>query len=206
VTTMIPIKLHCPNCGDTVDSDELTSTNYVGRTTELKPITMGFEPLLYLIHSCQNCGFTGDGDEFSGQIAPAVASRIQQEIQPHMRDERISVDARWEFAALIAEWRGQPAEAVGQLYLNAAWCAQEIEREIYCRRRAADWFEQALDGGVDDPVILQYRIGELYRRIGDIPVAHRWFDAAITDADGHPHADSIRALAQQQKTDPREEL
>lgn len=196
----------CPNCGSEVQAQVLNSTNYYGLTSDLHRLTMGVNPLTFMIHSCQNCGFTGDESEFQGTVAPNVAAKIKDLIYPHVRDEQLKVDTRWEFAALISEWRQQHPEVVAQLYLNAAWCADESDKEHYYRRRAADWFEQAIDAGVKNRPVILYLIGELYRRVGDIDVSAYWFDFAIAEAEKskNPDADLIKEIAIQQKTNPKE--
>jgi uncharacterized protein len=204
MTTMVSEVFTCPNCGSEVKAEVLMSTNYHGLTTDLHRLTMGINPLEFMIHSCQNCGFTGNQQAFQGTVNPEVATQINMVIRPHVRDERLNADSRWEFAAQIAEWRQQHPEAVAQLYLNAAWCAVESDKEHYYRRRAADWFEQALDVGVEDRPVILYLVGELYRRVGDIKIATYWFDAAIAEAEKDPNAARIKEIAIQQKTNPQE--
>lgn len=197
----------CPNCAREVETNILTSANtFGGTTTDFHKLASGFEPLRFLIHSCQNCGFTGSASAFKGVIAPDVAARIKELIYPHVRDEHLKVDIKWEFADLIAEWQKQKPDVVAQLYLNAAWCTYEIDKERYYRRRAVDWFEQAIDAGVKNRLIILYLIGELYRRLGETEVASHWFDVAIAEAEQQPDASRIKELAIQQKTNPQEML
>jgi hypothetical protein len=171
-------------------------------TTDLHRLTSGFSPLEFMVNSCQRCGFTGDQHDFSGNVEPHVAAEIDRRIRPHVGDEKLTTDTRWEFSALISEWRGMAPEAVAQQYLHAAWTAASADKEAYYRRRAADWFERALEEGVeeDERPTLEYLVGELYRRVGDTAVAHQWFDVAIEDAT----QTDLKELAEQQKTDPQE--
>ena len=156
-----------------------------------------------LIHSCQRCGFTGNRSEFNGEVKPEVAEKIKAKIFPHVRDERLAAHTRWEFAAHIAEWRGQSAWAIADLYLHAAWCAGgEPIKESYYQRKAADYFEQALEGQAEQRLEILYLIGELYRRAGDQAVAENWLDKAIAAA-GEDHRDQrVKELAIRQKTSP----
>lgn len=201
-----PITLICPNCQNAIDTDALMSTNYYGLTTDLHRLTSGANPLTFLIHSCQSCGFTGGESEFQGAVDPNVAAQIQDFIYPHIHDEQLSADSRWEFAAKISEWRQQHPEKVAQLYLNAAWCSTDSDKEHYYRRRAADWLEQAIDIGVKNRLTITYLIGELYRRVGEIDISHYWFDVAIAEAknDIDENATRIKELAIQQKTNPQD--
>ena len=88
---------------------------------------------------------------------------------------------KYEFAALIAERRGDPNREVGELYLRGAWCCQlkkEEEEEKYCRRKAIEFFEKAFkdDEIGEEKAVYTYLVGELYRRIGDMENMVFWFD------------------------------
>jgi uncharacterized protein len=203
MTTMGEAVLTCPNCGNDFETQVLMSTNYMGMTTDLHNLSGGMDPLQFLVHSCQSCGFTGGESAFEGQVESQVSAKIASKIKPHIEDEYLTTDTRWEFSALIAEWRGEEASEVAQLYLNAAWTARGEEREHFYRRKAADFFEAGLEAG-DFPVekrpTVAYLIGELYRRVGERPVACVWFDRAIAETTD----ERLRKLAEQQKTDPQE--
>ena len=204
MTTMQSVTLTCPNCSCEVWTQVLTSTNFHGLTSDLRQLTTGMSPWGFMIHSCQDCGFTGDSSSFEGTVSSDVSDQIRNLIYPHIHDEQIDTDMKWEFAAQIAEWRKQSPETIANLYLNAAWCALKSEKECYYRRRAADWFEQALDYDVEGRLTITYLIGELYRRVGDTDVAHYWFDLAISEASKNPDASFIKKIATQQKTNPQE--
>jgi uncharacterized protein (DUF2225 family) len=205
MTTMDSTTLGCPNCGADVHANVLMSTNYFGATTDLHRMTSGLDPLEFLVHSCEVCGFTGGESAFEGSVEPQVSTEIEAKIKPHLADEHLGTDTRWEFSALIAEWRKSRAEAIAQQYLNAAWTATSRDKENFYRRKAISWFETALEEGAIEeeqrPTIV-YLVGELYRRVGDTAVAHSWFDRAIADADDP----KLRQLAEQQKSDPQERI
>src|ERR1051325_2556297 len=194
MTTMMPVDLECPNCGAHFEVQALMSTNFYGMTTDLRRLTSGYDPWEFMVHSCQKCGFTGGDREFEGKVDAGISEKIKESIFPHVRDERLSADTRWEFAAMIAEWREQDASAIADLYHNAAWCAASTERETYFRRRAADWLERSLETGVPNRPIILYLIGEMYRRCGEKSVAETWFDAAIGEATG-PEDGRLKELA-----------
>ena len=204
MTTMMPKRLKCPNCGASVQAHVLMSTNFHGMTTDLRRLTTGADPWQYMVHSCQTCGFTGSEPEFTGNVSREVAALIAERMLPHLRDETVPTDTRWEFAAMIAEWRKADPETIAQMYHNAAWCAASTEREQYFRRRAADWLEQSLEGKVSDRSVVLYLIGEHYRRCGEKAVADTWFDAAIAEAGNDPKQERLKALALQQKANPQD--
>lgn len=112
--------LTCPNYQNKFTTSALASANTVfGLTTDLHRLAGGAEPLNFLIHSCQNCGFTGGKSEFQGSIEDRVATKIKQFIYPHIRDEQLDAYSIWEFAAQISEWRQQSPGMIAQLCLNA---------------------------------------------------------------------------------------
>jgi len=203
MTTIIRVGVKCPSCKAKFEIDVLGSTNFFGMTTELRRLTGGSSPWDYMVHTCQECGFTGGHDEFEGKVNKAVAAKIAEQIKPHIRDEYLSTDTRWEFAAMIAEWRGQEPTSVAEMYRNAAWCSNGSGREFYFRRRAADWLERALEKPHPDRPVIIYLIGELYRRCGEDGAAATWFDKAIGEAEKMNMAD-LKQLAIQQKTNPQE--
>lgn len=197
----------CPNCRKKLKVDILVSTNTGGGlTTDLHQLALGAEPLIFLIHSCQSCGFTGSPSDFKGKVTSNVTAQIKEHIYPHIKDEHLTADTSWEFAALISEWRQKSPDVIAQQYLNAAWCADNSDKEYYYRRRAADWFEKSLGTGVENPVLIPYLIGELYRRVGELEYSNHWFDTAIAEAEQSedPENARIKDLAIQQKINPQE--
>jgi hypothetical protein len=58
-------------------------------------------------------------------------------LTPLVKDERAFAGRRYEYAAWIQQWRGEPAHIVGQTYLMAAWCCDDDnmqKEEAYYRR------------------------------------------------------------------------
>lgn len=204
MTTMRPQVFECPNCGSRFQAEVLTSTNnFGGQRTDFKQVASGMDPLPAMIHSCQRCGFTGNRSEFRGTVQPEVAEKIKTDIFPHVLDERLDAHTRWEFAARIAEWRGQSVWSVADLYLHAAWCADGDQgKQSYYQRKAADYFEQAIEEEKEQPLQILYLIGELYRRAGDQAVAENWFDKTIAAAGEDSGNKNIKELALRQKTNP----
>lgn len=205
MTTMRRMLLKCPNCGRSLETQVLTSTNnFGGQRTDFKQIAAGYDPLPAMIHSCQDCGFTGSASEFDNKVDRDVADMIRVHILPHLRDEQLATHTRWEFAARIAEWRKRSTWTIADLYLRASWSAeQDPGKEGYYQRKAADYFEQALEGAASERLEIVYLIGELYRRAGDSAVAESWFDKVITSAgEEDPNTKRIKELAVRQKTNP----
>lgn len=203
MTTVMPVKVKCPNCKAKFEVNVLMSIGVHGVTTELREMTRGFNPLPLMVHSCRTCGFSAPREEFKGKVDEAVSEKIRLHIKPRLGNGDLSADTSWEFAALIAEWGNQDPLEVAEMYRNAAWCAKSGKRERRFRRSAAHWLERALEAGVPNRPVVLYLIGELYRRCGETGLANTWFDLAIQEADG-PDEDRLKQLAIQQKTNPQE--
>jgi uncharacterized protein (DUF2225 family) len=216
MTTLFTVDVICPVCEREFASTLIGSTNNFGpRTTDLRQFSAGLDPLPYLVSTCPACGFSGGSSAFGsgsrpprdGAVHPEVARKVREQIAPLMAGEQPDATQRYTWAAVIAEWRGDPALGVGWLYLNAAWCADDdghLDRAGGLRRQAATYFTQALRGGhvpeAERPAY-SYLIGELHRRAGDDEDAAAWFERAIAADDG-----DWSELARQQQSAPQDML
>ena len=215
MTTTTRIQLTCPACGEEFESASLMSTTSVGKRTDFHPITAGSSPLPYYFHTCTRCAFTGMKGDFdsSSPVSPDLALRVRNELGPLVQDGFPDAAARYEFAARIAEWQGEDAETVADLYLHAAWCCvdegRSVSESIY-RRLAIEYFRKALkdDGCIpaERTLTVTYLVGELYRRVGEPKTAREWFDKVISLGSGNAEVEDIVNLALQQRDNPREEL
>ena len=84
----------------------------------------------------------------------------------------------------------------------------DTEAERFFRRKAAWKFEEAMSAfdGVprDERAVINYLVGELWRRIGDAVLAEAWFDRVRSEVvDGEAQQWIIEA-ADQQRDCPRE--
>lgn len=215
MTTHTEIALTCPACGTEFSSTSWMSTNIFGKKTDFQPITAGFSPLSLYIHTCTECGFTGNDGEFEEghDVASDLAQKIRTELGPLVRDGRPDAATRYEFAARIAEWRGDDEETIANAYLFAAWCSVdegETESESRYRLSAIEHFKKALDVegllAIDRVPEVVYLIGELYRRVGEVKLAREWFNRVIDQWGDSEDALAIVKLAQQQRDDPQDQL
>jgi uncharacterized protein (DUF2225 family) len=199
----------CPNCGAPVGMHIVRSTNTLGgRATDFRPVVLGRQPLAYLIHTCASCGLTGEERAFSEEVDDRLRELIAENLTPLVRAGPPAPSRGYEFAAWLAEWRGDPAGTVAQYYLSAAWCCEEPAAEAGYRRRAIASFERALaDGDLAsrDRVVFTYLVGELHRRAGDADEAAEWLARAEELARSSEES-WIEALARRQATDPQDLL
>jgi uncharacterized protein len=213
MTTLRQIVLSCPVCGNNFESQAVVTTNaFGGKRTDFHEQAAGTQPLAYLVHMCEECGYSGGENDFNpeGEVSPLLKEHVLNELTPSISFS-ITGSAKYEAAAKVAEWQGVEERSVADLLLRAAWCCVDegdTEAERYFRRQAAWMFERALaryDGVANEErAVLTYLVGELWRRIGDMNQARTWFDRVheeVEDSDGQQW---IIAAAEQQRTDPQE--
>ena len=183
MTTLQQIELHCPICESTFRSQAVVSTNsFGGKRTDFHERAAGTQPLPYLVHTCSRCGYSGAERDFSeeAEVTPMLREHVWNELTPRLPTEALSGSEKYELAAKIAEWQSMEPRHIADLLLRAAWCCVDegdTEAERYFRRKAAWMLERALDSfdGVttDERAVLTYLVGELWRRVGDLPARGR---------------------------------
>jgi uncharacterized protein (DUF2225 family) len=214
MTTLQQIELRCPICESTFRSQAVVSTNsFGGKRTDFHERAAGTQPLPYLVHTCNRCGYSGAERDFSddAEVTPMLREHVWNELTPRLPTEALSGSEKYELAAKIAEWQSMEPRHIADLLLRAAWCCvdeSDIEAERYFRRKAAWTLERALnsyDGVIrEERAVLTYLVGELWRRVGDVAQAKEWFDRVppeITDAQTQQW---ILDAARQQRDCPRE--
>src|SRR3954466_2970582 len=196
MTTLQQVELQCPICETRFRSQTVVSTNsFGGKRTDFHERAAGTQPLPYLIHTCNRCGYSGADRDFTeeAEVSPVLKERVWNELAPCISCGTLAGSEKYEAAAKVAEWQGMEARHVADLLLRAAWCCVDegdVEAER-ARRRKASWkFEEALGsfgGGVgDEPGVPTYLVGELWRRVEDTKLATAWFNREVpqvVDAD-----------------------
>ena len=181
MTTLQQVELQCPICETRFRSQSVVSTNsFGGKRTDFHERAAGTQPLPYLIHTCNRCGYSGADRDFTEEadVSPVLKERVWNELAPCITCGTLTGSEKYEAAAKVAEWQGMEARHVADLLLRAAWCCVDegdVEAERFFRRKAAWKFEEALDSfdGVarDERAVLTYLVGELWRRVGDTKLA-----------------------------------
>ena len=195
MTTLQQIDLRCPICDTRFRSQSVVSTNsFGGKRTDFHERAAGTQPLPFLVHMCNRCGYTGSERDFSEEadVSTTLKEHVWNELAPTLACGAVTGSEKYEAAAKVAEWQAMDPRHVADLLLRAAWCCVDegdIEAERFFRRKAADAFEGALatyDGVArEERAVLTYLVGELWRRVGDLRQAARWFDrvaAEVNDA------------------------
>ena len=66
MTTLQQIELLCPVCENRFRSQAVVSTNsFGGKRTDFHERAAGTQPLPYLVHTCNRCGYTGAERDFA---------------------------------------------------------------------------------------------------------------------------------------------
>lgn len=214
MTTLQQIELQCPICDIRFRSQTVISTNsFGGKRTDFHERAAGTQPLPFLIHTCNRCGFSGAERDFSDEIevSQGLKEHVWNELAPVVNTGAMPGSEKYEAAAKVAEWQGIEPRHVADLLLRASWCCVDegdVEAERFFRRKAAWKFAEALetfDGvGREERAVLTYLIGELWRRVGDGEMASNWFnrvDVEVTDTLAQRW---VLDAARQQRDCPRE--
>ena len=214
MTTLRQIELSCPICGNSFQSQAVVTTNaFGGKRTDFHERAAGTQPLAYLIHMCDECGYSGGERDFNqdAEVSPLLKEHVFNELAPSVTQTATTGSGKYEAAAKVADWQGMEERHIADLLLRAAWCCVDegdIEAERYYRRHAAWMFEKALsryDGVAgDERAVLTCLVGELWRRIGDLSQARSWFDKVSDEILDEASQHWVLAAAEQQRTDPQE--
>jgi uncharacterized protein (DUF2225 family) len=214
MTTLQQVELQCPICETKFRSQSVVSTNsFGGKRTDFHERAAGTQPLPYLIHTCNRCGYSGSDRDFTedADVSPVLKERVWNELAPAVTCGTLTGSDKYEAAAKVAEWQGTEARHVADLLLRAAWCCVDegdVEAERFFRRRAAWKFEESLESfdGVarDERAVLTYLVGELWRRVGDTKLAAAWFNRVASEIVDAQTQQWVIDAARQQRDCPRE--
>lgn len=202
----------CPNCTATFQSRLILSTTLIGPThTDFYRHTVTGNPAQFSVHSCHQCGFSGDLDAFEGTVSQDIGALIAERLPPLTAEMQASKPwLKFDHAAQIAIWSGAPFQQIADLFLGAARVCQDHdnpEEERGFRANAADFLTMAVVNRDFDPDGLPratYLVGELYRRAGDLPKAREWLNRAEALARPLDGLGWLADLAARQRDDPGE--
>ena len=214
MTTLQQIELRCPVCDTSFRSQAVVSTNsFGGKRTDFHERAAGTQPLPYLVHMCNRCGYTGSERDFTeeAEVTSTLKEHVWNELAPMLSSAAVTGSEKYEAAAKVAEWQNAEPRHIADLLLRAAWCCVDegdIEAERFFRRKASWMFERSLSSfdGVarEERAVLTYLVGELWRRIGDVRKARNWFNKVsgeIVDSQGQQW---VIDASKQQRDCPRE--
>jgi uncharacterized protein (DUF2225 family) len=212
VSNVVEISVVCPLCQEPFKSSVPVANADLGPLhTDFRREVIGFQPRCHLIHTCPFCGYTAMEADFEKKVDRPLARKMIHALRYLVRGDVPLSGERYEYAARCAEMLGDSPLKIADLYLSAAWSAQEdgqTKEEADYRSKAIEFLERALktQGAVpeSDRATMTYLIGELYRRVGKGTEARRWLglvNQEIVDRKGQAW---ILSLAEQQSKSPQE--
>lgn len=217
MTTFHTKKEKCPCCGVMVEITVLTSTNtFGGQTTDFRTMSVGFDPLRFMVNMCQQCGYASMRSFSEVTVSDELRAMVRDELTPYVAEAREDVSMQYAFCARIAEWEAASLPVIASYYMRAAWCCDAYnlrQHEASYRLEAADYFQRSLEveDFDDKPQVLlntMYLIGEMYRRANELTLAEEWFNSVIqtSHAVDFPQGQIIADLARQQRDNPKDRI
>ena len=191
------VEKQCPICGESTRVVKTKSKLSVERTDEDFCVHYkGFNPYLYKIWFCENCGFAADEKTFLGSI-PALHKRKIKEFLDKKKLGMEFVEVRqvpdavaaFKLAILYAEMTDQSLARQAGLYLELGWIYRysgEKEKEKEMLQKAAEFYDRALvkerfpQNGMSDDMVL-YLVGAIYHRMNECEKATQYISRLIGD-------------------------
>lgn len=190
------IMIKCPCCGwkflGKLTRDYQPRPIITGRSTDFRPLAENYSFLLNRIEACVKCGFAYEVDDFEEQnLSKDLKEKIKSASQER-EDKELTPQEKCSFYAKTLFMLDAPVMEVAGAYLHASWaCAvsNDVAGATENRREAVKYFVSALKNSKlpnNDKAKFTYLVGELYRRIGEVGTARRWFNrvwSVLTDPD-----------------------
>src|SRR5947208_3484318 len=125
MTTLQQVELQCPICETRFRSQSVVSTNsFGGKRTDFHERAAGTQPLPYLIHTCNRCGYSGADRDFAedAEVSPVLKERVWSELAPGVGGGTVAGAEKEEAGAGGAGGQGAEPRHVAVLLLRAACC------------------------------------------------------------------------------------
>ncbi|BDU50290.1 DUF2225 domain-containing protein [Haliovirga abyssi] len=187
-------EVECPVCGT-----NFITYNFKSKSLPIKEKESDFHeiydflnPLVFDIWVCPECLYASKREDFEDvnmelieKIAKDKSKRkkIANKADFNLpRNNELGI-LSYRLAIMSYRYRKQSNAFFGSLYLKACWIAREqrdIDVEMEFMRLVTDYYEKALSsgekiGGQLSELGLIYLLGELYRRLGDLDKAGKYF-------------------------------
>ncbi len=173
----------CVFCGQEFKDDvAVGSDTFSAQDTDFRTHSLGVKVIPNNVHTCPFCGFTDYLHE--DKLEDEDRERILEYLDsygPCEGFQGLSPTKKFELLANIFKLRNRPSMEIAQVYLRAAWMAEDeanIELGIRFREYAEDYFVKALDNQEvekEKTPSINYLVGELNRRVGRFDEALEWF-------------------------------
>ena len=108
----------CPICDSEFRSQAVVSTNsFGGKRTDFHERAAGTQPLPFLVHMCNRCGYSGSERDFSEEadVSPMLKEHVWNELAPSLVPSAVSGSEKYEAAAKVAEWQSMEPRHIADL-------------------------------------------------------------------------------------------
>ena len=188
--TIILRKLDCPVCKTTFENWDVASykVRIVKSDLDLRSHFTPYDPLYYAAVVCPSCGYSALRSYFSkinARQCRSILESITPRFRPNDYGQIYTVEnaiERYKLALFSANVKKVPESEKALICLQLSWLHHDNgdeDNEILFRENALEGFVHAYEherfpiAGMDAPT-LQYLIGELYRRRGQLEEAMRF--------------------------------
>ena len=181
MTTLQQIELQCPICETRFRSQSVVSTNsFGGKRTDFHERAAGTQPLPYLIHTCNRCGYSGADRDFTEEadVSPVLQGACVERARAvhHLRhaDGLREVRSRSEGRGVAGNGSAPRGRSAAARCVVLRGRGRHRSRALLPRRRRGSSRRRSdsFDGVArDERAVLTYLVGELWRRVGDTKLA-----------------------------------
>lgn len=174
----------CVFCGKDFNDDiRVGSDAFPVQDSDFRTHSQGVQAIPHNVHSCPFCGFTDELHE--EKLQDEERSEILEHLGFHgifgKGPQPFTPAQKYELLADIAILRKRSSMEIAQVYLYAAWMAEDeadMEMGRSFRQQAEDYMVKALENHEVDPEktpLITYLVGELNRRLEKFDEALAWF-------------------------------
>jgi len=192
-------KFACPVCKGNFENWDVASykVRITKSDTDLRNYFTPYDPLYYAVAICPLCGYSAQRSDFN-DIQPKQAALILEKITSQFRPKEYpqiyTVDIaieRYKAALASAMVKGGKISEQAMIYLRLSWLYRDKEDEVsetIYREYALNGLVQAFQterfpiAGMDGATI-EYLIGELHRRCGNLEEASKLIGKVIVMRD-----------------------
>lgn len=132
-TTVMPIEVTCPVCGQKIAALSIVSTNtFGGQDTDLLTRAVGTQPILIVPIVCTNCYYAGYQKDFDKnvQLSDEIKQKLRKTLKPPVPikntgdSEDVPAWARYDLMAQTYTTTGKSSEVVAFTYHCASWAVR----------------------------------------------------------------------------------
>ncbi len=197
----------CPIC-DTNFEDYIPTTNgeFIYYESDLRPCTLGIDPIPYQVHTCPVCFYS------AYEFQRSTETKLRRYIFSNNFLCGIDLSTllpftKYHLLAKIMEFNGANQFEIGFAYIKANWMARKCNipsMENFYQVKALVRFEDLYQNGNYQPAkksVIVYILGELTRRLKYFDKASEYFARIKSDRIYSMYAQQIMLLVQRSNSE-----